>query len=112
MTIHSCLVFFISTNEYPLYTFESYRLSTMLLYTLICYILFSISIYFEFGFYTSYLNYIAFIGIILSTMNMIFLINQQQPMKYMISYLLFQFIHLYLYLAHLLSVKFECISPN
>jgi hypothetical protein len=76
----------------------------MLVCSLVCYIVFSII---GIEFHRSYLNYIAFIGVFLSTLNMIYLINQTKQMKFMINYLLFQFIHLYLYLAHLLSVKFE-----
>lgn len=106
-SIYSCLVFLIATNEYPFYTLESYRLSTLLLSTLICYLLFSISLYFNLGFSTSYLNYIAFLGVLLTTFNLIFLINQTKPTKLIIEHLVFQFIHLYLYLTHLLSVQFE-----
>ena len=107
LSIYSCLVFLIATNEYPLYTLESYRLSIVLLSTFVCYLLFSISVYFDLGFSTSYLNYIAFIGVLLTTFNLIFLINQSKQTKSVIEHLVFQFIHLYLYFAHLLSVQLE-----
>jgi len=106
--IYSCLVFIISINEYSLFIIESYQFSLILLCTFICYILFSMSIYFGIDFHRSYFNYIAFIGLFISTFNVILIINCNKKMKFfIINFLIFQFIHIYLYLAHLLSVKFE-----
>ena len=105
--IYSCVLFFIGVNEYPFYMLKFYRFPILLLCTLVCYLLFSISVYLDLGFSTSYLNYIAFLGVILTSFNLIFLINEIQPMELAIEHLVFQFIHLYLYLAHLLSVQFE-----
>jgi len=82
----------------------------MLLCSLICYILFSMSIYLGIEFHTSYFNYIAFIGLFISTFNIIFIINSNKQIKFIVNFLIFQFIHIYLYLTHLLSVKFELNS--
>jgi purine-cytosine permease-like protein len=78
----------------------------------ICYILFSMSVFLGIEFHRSYFNYIAFIGLFITTFNVILIIENQQyknkEIKYnIINFLIFQLIHIYLYLAHLLSVKFE-----
>lgn len=112
LCIYSCVLFFIGVNEYPFYLLKSYRFPILLLSTFICYLLFFMSVYFDRGFSTSYLNYIAFLGVILTSFNLIFLINEIQPLGLAIEHLVFQFIHLYSYLAHLLSVQFELNSSS
>jgi len=83
----------------------------MLTCSLICYILFSMSIFLGIEFHASYLNYIAFIGLVIATFNVMFVIAHNQytnkQIKFIVNFLLFQLIHIYLYLTHLLSVKFE-----
>lgn len=106
--IYSCLLFMISIYEYPCLIIETYKYCLILLCCFICYILFSISIYFGIEFHESYYNYIAFIGLFISSFNVILIINSNKQMKlFLINFLIFYLIHIYLYLAHLLSVKFE-----
>ena len=83
----------------------------MIICSLICYILFFIIILFGIEFHRSYFNYIAFIGLFISTFNIILIINydkyKNEHLKFIINFLIFQLIQIYLYLTHLLSVKFE-----
>jgi hypothetical protein len=69
------------------------------------------SIFFGIEFHTSYLNYIAFIGLFVSTINTVLIINYNQyknkQIKFIVNFLIFQLIQIYMYLAHLLSIKFE-----
>ena len=105
--IYSCLVFIISLNEYPFYTIDSTRLILILISSFISSTLFFLSLSFGKIFDHSYLNYIAFLGLCISTINVIFIFNSNKPMKSIINFLLFQFVQIYAYLTHLLSVKFE-----
>lgn len=106
--IYSCVIFVISNTEYPFITVKSYTFSMMIICSLICYILFFISILFGIEFHRSYFNYIAFIGLFISTCNIILIINyKNKHLKFIVNFLIFQLIQIYLYLAHLLSVKFE-----
>ncbi|CAF2040552.1 unnamed protein product [Rotaria magnacalcarata] len=106
--IYSSFIFFIGIIEYPLFIIESFDLSMMLLCSFTCYLLFSTSSFLGIEFHTSYLNYIAFIGLAIGTYNLMLILNSNKniPMKFIIHFLTLQLMHIYLYLAHLLSVKF------
>lgn len=83
----------------------------MLISSLVWYILFSTPVYLGFELHASVLNYIAFLGLMTGTGNVMLIIDENQlgrkPSILVINFLLVQLIHIYLYLTHLLSVRFE-----
>ena len=87
----------------------------MLISSLVCYILFSTGICVGLELQASALNHLAFLGLFTGTCNVLLTIDENQPGRkstiLVINFLLLQFIHIYLYLAHLLSVQFE-IRPQ
>ena len=68
----------------------------MIICSLIYYILFSMSTFFRIEFHKSYFNYIAFIGLIISTFNLILIINynKYKQIRFIENFLIFQLIHL------------------
>ncbi|UJR21762.1 hypothetical protein I4U23_024837 [Adineta vaga] len=107
--IYSCLIFIFGITEYSGYTFDSSTSFIIFLSSLVCYILFASNILFGIELHTSYLNYIAFLGLVVSTFNIRFIITHQQnqEIKSIVDLVMFQLVHIYQYLTHLLSVKFE-----
>ena len=79
----------------------------MLACSLLCYVLFSMSTYVGLELHSSALNYLAFLGLLVGTSNIGSCTFMDQSRVFMVNFFTFQLIHIYLYLAHLLSVRFE-----
>jgi hypothetical protein len=112
--VYACCIFLVSTNLNPLNMIQSYRLSSVLICSFIFYTIFSMCIYLGLALQTSLLNYIAYLGLAIGTWHMMFIfddVNYRNQTKLSsiitMNILLVQLIHIYLYLTHLLSVKFE-----
>lgn len=106
--IYSCFIFLISIYEYSYINIDLYQYYVMLLACFSCYLLFSINISYEKYFQGNICNYIAFIGLCISTFNVVLIINCNQQMKLLIiNFLIFYLVHIYLYITHLLSIQFE-----
>lgn len=108
--LYSCFIFFLSINEYPYYSLNSFEILFLLSLSLIFYSLFLLSRYSRIEFHNNYFNYLACFGLILSTVNLILILNSKKSNYSFVSILSHQLIHIYFYLTHLLSVKFELNS--
>jgi hypothetical protein len=107
LIIYACLVFGINGSSHPFFLLRSSSASFMLGCSLLCYVLFSMSTYVGLKVHSSALNYLAVLGLLVGTSNIGSCTAMDQSRVFVMNFSSFQLIHIYLYLAHLLSVRFE-----
>ena len=102
--------YFISIFSITHYSLPMLNCSIIFLSSLISYLLFATNILLGIQIHRSYLNYLAFVGLVVSTFNVRLILSQQEHQQ-IVDLLTTQFVHIYQYITHLLSVKFE-LNPE